>query len=173
MSSDATGWYRFGDLLALARLSWTREMAAQVARRGYDDYRIGDAASVRILLRGPVAIGELGRSMGITRQAARKVVADLERRGLAEAEVDPLDGRRRLVALTSEGRDYGRCVIGAIRTLNRSLAREVDPKQLAAADAVLRRCISPSLQHLAERVAPPIPSKAVDREPRRERPGGL
>lgn len=173
MSGGATGGYRFGDLLALARLSWTREMAAQVARRGYDDYRIGDAASVRILQRGPVAIGELGRSMGITRQAARKVVSDLERRGFAEAAVDPLDARRRRVALTAAGRDYARCVTTAIRTLNRSLAREVEPEQLAAADAVLRRCIAPSLQHLAERVAPPNPDETLVREPRREDPGGL
>jgi len=93
----------FGDALALARGAWIRQMAARLTRCGFDDYRRSDAAVFRLLLAGPVPVGRLGNSLGVTRQAARKVADGLATRGLATTERDLLDGRRLNVVLSAAG----------------------------------------------------------------------
>lgn len=148
--------YRFGDLLALARLSWVAQMAGRLASLGYDDYRRSDAAVMRLLARGPLSIGGLGRATGVTRQAARKLVAGLERRGFARAERDRRDSRRINVRLTPAGEAYARAVVEAIDDLNRALCERVDPGDLARADRVLRAVLLGSqTQPLADEVPPP------------------
>ena len=59
MTTDANP-YRFGDMLALARQSWIHRMAAELEDRGFADYRITDASTLRRLRRGPASVGELG-----------------------------------------------------------------------------------------------------------------
>lgn len=158
MASDATGDYRFGDLLALARRSWIRRMGDELDRRGYPGYRAADAASLRMLLRGPLPVGHLGRVLGITRQAARKVARQLEQRGYATTVADPDDARKVVVALTDEGRAYALAIVEVIAALNRALAERVGPGELAAADVVLRAVMAPDveLSAVAQRIpAPP------------------
>jgi len=112
----------FGDALALARGAWIRQMAARLTRCGFDDYRRSDAAVFRLLLAGPVPVGRLGNSLGVTRQAARKVADGLATRGLATTERDLLDGRRLNVVLSAAGESYGRAVVRVVRELNAALA---------------------------------------------------
>jgi DNA-binding MarR family transcriptional regulator len=133
--------YRFGDLLALARQSWTSRMAAELESRGFAEYRISDAATLRRLRRGPASVGELGVHLGITRQAARKVARGLQERGYATTEVDSEDARKLNVVLTAAGFAYADAIIAVIAELNRGVAARVTPAQLAAADAVLRASI--------------------------------
>ena len=101
----------FGDQLALARRSWVRRMAAGLGRAGYDDYRPSDAAVFRRLLRGPTPVGRLVDVLGATRQAARKIVEGLERRGYVTTERDATDARRLIVSLTPAGEGYARAVV--------------------------------------------------------------
>jgi Mn-dependent DtxR family transcriptional regulator len=83
MGSASTSPYLFGGLLALARLSWVRQMASRLAQLGYQDYRRSDAVALRLLRRGPVPVGRLGAELGVTRQAARKMAEGLEHRDYA------------------------------------------------------------------------------------------
>jgi DNA-binding MarR family transcriptional regulator len=149
--------YLFGDLLALARLSWVRQMAARLDRLGYPDYRRSDAGALRLLWRGPVPVGRLGAELGVTRQAGRKVADGLEQRDYARTERDVHDSRVLNVILTPEGRAYALAVIQVIHTLNREFSRRVDPAQLAAADAVLRAVITgdSTLENTASSIRPP------------------
>jgi DNA-binding MarR family transcriptional regulator len=150
--------YRFGDLLALARQSWLGEMARRLAGLGYDDYRRSDAATMRLLLRGPLPVGQLGTRLGVTRQAARKVADGLEQRGFAVTGRDQRDARQLNVTLTPAGRDYAGAVVAVIDELNREVSRRADPAQLAAADAVLRAVLfDDSARQRAERVPRPGP----------------
>jgi DNA-binding MarR family transcriptional regulator len=134
--------YRFGDLLALARRSWVAQMRDGLASAGFADYRRSDAAVVRLLHRGPLPIGRLGQALGITRQAARKLAAGLEGRGLATVARDRHDARQLNVTLTAAGDDYADAIRAVIDTLNRRVARRVPPGRLAAADAVLRAVLA-------------------------------
>jgi DNA-binding MarR family transcriptional regulator len=127
----------FGDVLALARERWVREMARRLAARGYREYRRSDAFALRFLSTGPRALGEFAAPFGATRQAARKMVTGLIQRGYASLEVDPRDARRRRVLLTTAGREYAKAVIHTIDALNREVASIVDPADLATARSVL------------------------------------
>lgn len=132
----------FGDLLALARQSWIRQMAEALRAMGYGDYRRTDAAAVRLLARGPASIGRVGEVLGITRQAARKVVDGLERRGLAATARDADDARQVNAVLTPEGAAYAQAVTTVVRRLDRDLVRRVDAAALAGAETVLRAVIA-------------------------------
>jgi DNA-binding MarR family transcriptional regulator len=138
MPEPSTGPYPLGDLLALARQSWVREMERRLTARGYPGYRRSDAGALRMLYRSPLAIGELGNRLGVTRQAARKVADALEQRGYAVIVRDDRDARQLNVTLTATGREYATAIVLVIRELNREVANRVDPAQLAAADVVLR-----------------------------------
>ena len=142
MSETSTTPYLFGDLLALARQSWVRQMASRLRQLGYADYRRSDAAALRLLRRGPVPVGRLGVVLGVTRQAARKVADGLEQRDYARTERDAHDFRRLNVVLTPGGMAYAQAIVEVIDALNRELSRRVDPDQLIAADAVLRAAIT-------------------------------
>jgi DNA-binding MarR family transcriptional regulator len=131
----------FGDVLALARLHWVREMSRRLDRLGYHDVRRSDAFVVRRLLRGPVPVGRLGEGLAITRQAARRVVDGLEQRGLATTVRDPSDARRLNVVLTPEGTRYARAVVDVVHALNGELAARVAPGDLEVAVSVLRSVV--------------------------------
>jgi DNA-binding MarR family transcriptional regulator len=141
MAGESSAPYLFGDLLALARASWVREMATRLDGRGYRDYRRSDAAVMRILRRRPAAIGQLGETLGVTRQAARKLATGLEQRGYASIEQDGRDARRLNVVLTDAGHAYAGAVVDTIDALNREFRSRVEPIALTAADAVLRSAI--------------------------------
>ena len=157
MGQTSSPPYLFGDLLALARLSWVRQMADRLARLGYADYRRSDAITLRTLIRGPVPVGRLGAELGVTRQAARKVIDGLEQRKFVRTERDAHDSRVLNVILTPAGQAYARAVIEVIHALNREFSERADPAQLAAADAVLRAAIAgdANLQAAATLIRPP------------------
>lgn len=142
MPRKSTSPYRFGDLLALARQSWITQMAEGLAAKGYGEYRRSDAAVVRHLRRGPMSIGRLGAALGVTRQAARKVAAGLERRGYVTLVKDEIDTRQRNVVLTPDGAAYADAVRAVIDDLNDAVMKKVRPADLSAADAVLRAVLA-------------------------------
>ena len=117
-------------------------MAGGLSAKGYGDYRPSDAAVFRRLLAGPIAVGGLGEVLGVSRQAARKVVEGLEQRGYVSITRDPADGRRLIVSLTPGGEAYARAVVEVIKTLNKHLTERVEPDQLATARSVLLSVIS-------------------------------
>jgi DNA-binding MarR family transcriptional regulator len=142
MPARSSSVYAFGDLLALARQSWIGELTRRLEAVGYGGYRRSDSAAMRLLLvRGPVPVGQLGASLGVTRQAARKVAEALQRRGYVTTRRGPVDSREVHVDLTETGRDYAYAIVAAIRELNREVRERVDPVQLAAADTVLRAAL--------------------------------
>lgn len=155
-TSSTLGPYLFGDLLALAREGWAQQMQEGLAQRGYGDYRRSDAMIVRLLSRAPASISRLGVSYGVSRQAARKLATGLQERGYAIVQRDETDSRQFNIMLTKAGRAYAKAIREVIADLNRGLATRVSPRQLAAADAVLRAAIPPG-SHWA-RIAARVPS---------------
>lgn len=155
MAELSTSTYPLGDLLALARQSWITQMATELQRRGYPDYRRTDAAVLRRLRRGPVSIGQLGDLLGVSRQAARKIAAALEQRGFVVVVRDSRDGRQFNVDLTQSGGAYARALVDVIDRLNRAVAAQVTPEQLVAADAVLRAALGDSHTRALAAFLPP------------------
>jgi DNA-binding MarR family transcriptional regulator len=156
MTAESNPTYRFGDLVALARLSWLGEVTSRLERLGHAGFRRGDTAVMRVLWQGPLPVGRLGTGLGVTRQAARKIADALEQRGYAITERDSRDTRQLNVALTPAGRDYARAVITVTEELNLEIAGRVSPAQLAAADTVLRAALfDDGARQRASQVPPP------------------
>jgi DNA-binding MarR family transcriptional regulator len=137
MSPDPEPKALFGDILALARERWIRAMAQRLSVLGFEGYRRSDPLVMRSLRGGEVPLGSLAVTLGLTRQGARKVVSGLVERGYARVVPSTSDSRRRIVALTPEGRDYLRAVVATLRALNDEVVANVDADQLAAAYSVL------------------------------------
>ena len=138
MATDANPPYRFGNLLARARRSWIEQIRERMQEAGFPGYRRTDAGILGLLLQRPLAIGQLGEAMGISRQAARQMADGLVERGYATFGADEADARRTLVVLTPRGKAYGRAIWMAQDDLNDTVRSRVSEADLAAADAVLR-----------------------------------
>jgi DNA-binding MarR family transcriptional regulator len=149
--------YRFGNLLARARRSWIEQIAERMQEAGFPGYRRTDAAIFGILLHGPLAIGQLGEALGVSRQAARQLADGLVERGYAGFGTDQADSRRTLVVLTPSGHVYGRAIWAAQDALNELLRSRVSDADLAAADAVLRAVFpdEQTREHVDGRLPPP------------------
>jgi DNA-binding MarR family transcriptional regulator len=157
MAANANPPYRFGNLLAAARRSWIEQVRERVQEAGFPGYRRSDAGMLAYLLQRPLAIGQLGEALGISRQAARQLADGLVERGYASFGTDPDDARRTLVALTRRGKAYGRAIWAAQDALNETVRSRVSEADLAAADAVLRAVFPDdrSRQRVDERLPPP------------------
>jgi DNA-binding MarR family transcriptional regulator len=156
MATDASPPYRFGDLLALARRSWIRQVRSRMEDAGFAGYRQTDAWVLRLLAQRPWAIGQLGEAMGVTRQAARQLADGMVERGYAAFGTDPQDARRTLVVLTSSGESYARAVAQAQDALNNALRDRVSAADLAAADAVLRAVFGDHARRRVDEAIPPL-----------------
>ena len=137
MSPDPEPKVLFGDILAMARERWIRAMAQRLSALGFEGYRRSDPLVMRSLRSGEVPLGSLAVTLGLTRQGARKVVSGLVERGYARVIPSTSDSRRRIVALTPEGRDYLSAVVATLRALNDEVVAHVDADRLAAAYSVL------------------------------------
>jgi len=160
MAINASPPYRFGNLLALARRSWIEQVQQRMQEAGFPGYRRTDAGMLALLLQRPLAIGQLGEALGISRQAARQLADGLAERGYASFGTDQADSRRTLVVLTPSGKAYGRAIWAAQDALNETLRNRVSEADLAAADAVLRAVFpdGKARQRVDERLPPPTGS---------------
>jgi DNA-binding MarR family transcriptional regulator len=64
----------------------------------------GRVKALLCLLTGPLSLSELAEVVGVDAPYATLIVDKLEERNLVERRTDPADRRRKLVALTAEGR---------------------------------------------------------------------
>jgi DNA-binding MarR family transcriptional regulator len=160
MADNANPPYRLGGLLARARRSWIEQVRERMQEAGFPGYRQSDAWILALLLARPLAIGQLGEAMGISRQAARQMADGLAERGYASFGTDDADARRTLVALTPTGKAYGRAIWTAQDALNQTVRNRVSEADLAAADAVLRAVFpdGKARQRVDERMPPPTGS---------------
>jgi DNA-binding MarR family transcriptional regulator len=174
MATNASPLYRFGSLLALARQSWIEQIRERMQEAGFPGYRRADARMLSLLLPRPLAIGQLGEALGISRQGARQLADGLVERGYASFGTDPADSRRTLVVLTPSGKAYGRAIWLAQDELNDMVRNRVSEADLAAADAVLRAVFpdEKARQQIDERLPPPLTREGaqVARAPVGERP---
>ena len=118
--------------------------------------RRSDAGVLALLLQRPLAIGQLGEALRISRQAARQMADGLVERGYATFGTDDADARRTLVVLTPRGKAYGRAIWMAQDALNETVRSRVSEADLAAADAVLWAVFPDDARQRADkRMSPP------------------
>ncbi|WAL68300.1 MarR family transcriptional regulator [Amycolatopsis cynarae] len=81
------------------------QLNAELARQGHPDARPVHGFALQAVGRAGATATELGRRLGISKQAAGKTVDRLEKLGYVERADDPNDARRKLVRLTPRGFD--------------------------------------------------------------------
>jgi DNA-binding MarR family transcriptional regulator len=98
---------RSGADLALLLLGGFRALAdaasAELALRGHEKIRPVHDFAIRTIDAGADTAAELGRRLGVSKQAAAKTIAFLEERGYIAGEADPRDSRRRRFTVTKRG----------------------------------------------------------------------
>jgi DNA-binding MarR family transcriptional regulator len=81
------------------------ELHAELARQGHPDMRPMHGFVFQAVGPGGTTAAELGRRLGVSKQAAGKTIDSLERLGYLERGADPADARRKVVRLTARAID--------------------------------------------------------------------
>jgi DNA-binding MarR family transcriptional regulator len=131
---DDTQWYEdlvLPVLLAEGRKTYALAIRRAFAAEGFDDIpKLGPR-----LLGGMYRFGgqptDIAGDLGISKQAASKMVDVLVVRGYLDREVDPDDRRRMLLSLTERGETAARATSSAIDGVSRELEAAVGPEAVA------------------------------------------
>jgi len=110
-----------GILLALAYQRFVEELHAELATTGVSEVGRSDGYVFRALDEGPLTVSVLAGRLGVSKQGAAQIVADMEARGLVRRRPDPTDGRARLLGLT----DRGRGVLETARRFHRAFEQRL------------------------------------------------
>src|ERR671923_2012762 len=101
---DGPGWMLplllFGGFRALID-----QLHAALAEQGHPDVRPAHGFAMQAIGRDGATASEIGRRLGVSKQAAGKTVDRLVELGYAERVADTADARRKLVRLTPRGDD--------------------------------------------------------------------
>ena len=117
----------------------TDRLGVAVERAGVDDMRPAFGFVIRVLAEGGRTLTELAELLAVTKQAAIKVVDEMESLGFLERQPDPADRRAKILVLTDRGRRVRRAALAASRQMERELRHDLGDEQVAAFRAVLLR----------------------------------
>jgi DNA-binding MarR family transcriptional regulator len=81
------------------------ELHAELGRRGHPDVRPAYGFAMQAIGTSGATASEIGRRLGVSKQAAGKTVDRLAGLGYVERVDDPADARRKLIRLTPRGLD--------------------------------------------------------------------
>jgi DNA-binding MarR family transcriptional regulator len=121
-----------------AGLALAEEVQRRLAAEGFDDARFGHGFVFQHLVAGPLAIGDLARTMDVTQQRASKATAELEALGYVRREPDPGDARVRRIALTERGWAAIEAARRARASILDDLRSRLGAERVAAAEELLR-----------------------------------
>lgn len=95
--------YELPLLLLGAFRSIIDDLHAELARRGHEQARPIHGFALQAIGEDRITIGELGRRLGVTKQAAGKTATSLEQAGYIRRSADPSDGRSSVLTRTDRG----------------------------------------------------------------------
>ncbi|OPG11555.1 MarR family transcriptional regulator [Microbispora sp. GKU 823] len=115
------------------------ELHAELARQGHPHARPMHGFVMQAIgTEGTTAV-ELGRTLGVSKQAAGKTIETLERIGYVERARDPRDTRRKIVRLTPSGVDMLVRSARIFDDLRARWAAVIGDERLRALEADLRK----------------------------------
>jgi DNA-binding MarR family transcriptional regulator len=137
VSSDPPGFELPLRLLLGFRVLIDR-LHAELARQGHPDVRPVHGFVLQAVGRDGTTAVELGRRLGVTKQAAAKHIDALERLGYLRRATDPDDARRKLLQLTDRGVDSLARSARIFDELRAEWAQTLGSERLTALEADLR-----------------------------------
>jgi DNA-binding MarR family transcriptional regulator len=141
-----------GRLLAMALTAVIDELHERLAAAGWPRVRPMSGFVLLAVRDRPRNIGEVGELLGVTKQAAAKVVASLVDEGLVERRADPDDRRAAVLGLTPDGRRFLADAEAAYQTIEAGWAEVAGRRDVAA----LRRTVSTVLSSRYGPQEPPV-----------------
>lgn len=132
---------RSGADLALLLLGGFRALVdgatAELAARGYDDFRPTHEFAMRAIIAGADSTSDVGRRLSVSKQAAAKTVAVLVERGYVSSDPDPSDARRKRLQVTPRGFDVLREGEAVFEELRARWEEQLGAAELARLEASL------------------------------------
>jgi DNA-binding MarR family transcriptional regulator len=119
------------------------ELHTELARQGHPDMRPAHGFAMQAIGTGSTSSSEVGRRLGVSKQAAGKTVDRLAEIGYAERRADPGDGRRKLVRLTRRGLEALALSARIFDDLHAEWARRLGPERLRELETDLRTMTPP------------------------------
>ncbi|NYI03706.1 MarR family winged helix-turn-helix transcriptional regulator [Allostreptomyces psammosilenae] len=115
------------------------DLHAELARQGHPQVRPMHGFVLQAIGPDGTTAAELGRRLGVSKQAAGKTVDTLERLGYVRRGTDPQDGRRKVVRLTDRGVDCLALSARVFEELRAGWARTLGPERLRELESDLRK----------------------------------
>ena len=117
------------------------ELHAELARRGHADLRPAHGFAMQAIGFGGATASDVGRRLGISKQAAGKTVDRLEALGYVHRASDDADRRRKLVRLTAHGIEALTLSAMIFSDIQARWARTLGPARLDDLEASLRTMV--------------------------------
>lgn len=114
------------------------ELHARLREQGHPDARPTHGFAMQAIGADGSTASEVGRRLGVSKQAAGKTIDRLERLGYVARTADGHDARRKLVVLTDDGIDMLRRSAEIFDALRAQWAEAIGPDRLRALEADLR-----------------------------------
>jgi DNA-binding MarR family transcriptional regulator len=132
-----------GPELAQLLLGGFRSMVDDVhnglAERGHPGVRAGHEFALRAVDGGADTASELGRRLSVSKQAAARTIATLEKLGYLGREPDPSDGRLKRLRVTDRGHAMTALGAALFDEVRERWAAQIGHEQLAALETHLAR----------------------------------
>jgi DNA-binding MarR family transcriptional regulator len=146
-SRDEPGW-----LLPLLLFGGFRTLIdrlhTELARQGHPDMRPAYGFAMQAIGRDGATASELGRRLGVSKQAAGKTVDRLVELDYAERSADAADARRKLVRLTPRGIDSLVRAAAVFEQLRAEWAEQLGTDGVRTLEASLRAVVPPTAVRL-------------------------
>lgn len=113
------------------------DVHADLAEAGHGAFRPLHGVTFKAIGDG-VTASELGRRLGVSKQAAGKTIEGLERAGYVERVVDPADARSKVIRMTPRGVEVQRLAFEAMARLRARWAERLGEERVAAIEEGLR-----------------------------------
>jgi DNA-binding MarR family transcriptional regulator len=104
MSDPAEPAADLGILLTLSLRGFTSDLHSELAARGFAELRPAFGVVFRALRDEPLTLTDLANRLGVSKQAASKVVDEMVAKRLVRRRVAPSDARTKPLELTARGR---------------------------------------------------------------------
>lgn len=118
----------------------------ELARQGHADARPAHGFALQAIGMSGVTAAELGRRLGVSKQAAGKTVDRLVRLGYVERAASPADGRAKVVRLTPRGLDLLNRSAAIFDSLRAEWVAELGEERMRVVESALRVVVPPGLR---------------------------
>ncbi len=148
MPSGERAGFELPFLLVAAFRSLIDELHRTLAENGHDEARPLHGFALQAISPDGSTLSELGRRLGVSKQAAAKTAASLERVGYVCREPDPGDARAVRLRWTARGEEMLALSAAFFEAYHARLAQTLGARQLAELEDGLQGMAAPGSDHL-------------------------